>query len=348
MDIFHYAVERLEQFCFTSPDPGLVSIALYAGDSCLVKNFPAFASAHPQSETQPEPVFLIYSLTKSVIAATALRLVANGELALDTPIAQWMPQAPHARQITVRQLLQHTSGLPDYGHLSQYHQAVRQGQTPWSPAVFLAQTGAEERLLFEPGAQFAYSNIGYMLLGQLLETIRATSLSSIVQREIFQPLQLKRAFLPSTPEDLKPLALGASDYLGTSDTARHYHPGWVAHQVIAAPAREVATFYHGLLSGQLLPLDLLKTMQAPNTLPQMPGRPWRQPGYGLGLQVDSGYPPNTIYGHTGGGPGASACVCAVRLHQKTMVVVVLASHENVTRVEEMAHQLATVFLEPSE
>ena len=70
-------------------------------------------------ETAPahDALFLLYSITKPFLAAAALRLVGEGALAVDVPIARWLPAAPHAGEITLRHLLRHESGLPDYGPL---------------------------------------------------------------------------------------------------------------------------------------------------------------------------------------------------------------------------------------
>lgn len=93
--------------------------------------------------------FVVQSITKSFTAAVILRLVASGTLMLDALISEWLPDVPNASRITIRQCLQHTSGLPDYGALPGYHEAVQQGAPPWSFTEFLHRTHAEQ-LLFEP------------------------------------------------------------------------------------------------------------------------------------------------------------------------------------------------------
>ncbi|MGH7232056.1 MAG: serine hydrolase domain-containing protein, partial [Nitrospiraceae bacterium] len=93
---------------------------------------------------QVDSRFVIQSLTKSFVAVIVLRLVASGKLALDGSLSRWLPDVPNASDITIRQCLQHTSGLPDYGSLSEYHEAVRQGRDPWSFDEFLEHAHAEK------------------------------------------------------------------------------------------------------------------------------------------------------------------------------------------------------------
>ena len=130
--------------------------------------------------------FVVQSITKSFTAAVILRLVASGTLRLDAFIFEWLPYVPNAARITIRQCLQHTSGLPDYGVLPEYHEAVQQGATPWTFTEFLHRTHAKQ-LLFEPGQGWRYSNIGYMVLRRLIETVCGHSFAETVEAEVCRP-----------------------------------------------------------------------------------------------------------------------------------------------------------------
>src|SRR5438874_1429727 len=80
-----------------------------------------------------EPVFLAYSITKTFTATLVLLLREEGRLSLDDGLSRWFPRIPQADRITLRQLLNHTAGVPDYGALRSYHEAVRSSpSTPWS------------------------------------------------------------------------------------------------------------------------------------------------------------------------------------------------------------------------
>src|SRR6266508_6360878 len=96
------------------------------------------------SQAAPAPLFLAYSITKSLIAATVLKLCEEGHLRLSMVVSRWYPDLPQAAAITIDHLLNHTAGLPDYGRLPTYHAAVRNAPScPWTFQEFAAQTSAK-------------------------------------------------------------------------------------------------------------------------------------------------------------------------------------------------------------
>src|SRR5262245_34004640 len=147
----------------------------------------AEASESPQSQL----LVPWWSFAKTVIATAALVLVDRRQLALDAPVAS----APY----TLRHLLQHTSGLPDYGPNPDYHRAVAAGDPPWAIDELLQRVNAST-LLFAPGTRFSYSNIGYLLLRQLIERAADANLNDTLRTLIFDPLGIKGAFVASTAE----------------------------------------------------------------------------------------------------------------------------------------------------
>lgn len=101
--------------------------------------------------------FSAYSITKTVIATIIMRLVEDGALSLDDPLTVHMPDLPFEIPVSVRQVLNHTGGLPDYGGMAEYHRAVRDHpETPWISDEYLERT-LGGGLLFEPGQGWSYS-----------------------------------------------------------------------------------------------------------------------------------------------------------------------------------------------
>lgn len=275
-------------------------------------------------EVSPTPRMLLYSLTKTFIATAILKLVEQKRAQLDAPLATYLPSAPFAEQITLRQILRHSSGLPDYGALPQYHAAVLSSpDRPWREEEFIARTcGAG--LAYAPDKGWLYSNIGYLVLKQVIAAICQEPFARTLKTLIFDPAGLSSLTVPNSVADLNTLLPGHSTYLTAGKTSidvrGRYHPGWVAHGVIAGTASDVADFYHALLTGKILDAASLREMK--QTV-KVPGEhpPIRDPGYGLGLMADTG----AMYGHTGGGPGYHSA--AYFFEAANATVAVLANAE---------------------
>lgn len=262
-----------------------------------------------------EPCFLAYSVTKTLIAALALALQEEGRLALDDPLARFVPALEERRGVTLRRLLQHTAGVPDYAGLTAYGDAVRHTPGgPWGDEEFAAQSW-KRGLLFESGAGFAYSNPGYLLARRALERAGEASFASLVAARIAAPLGLEQTRVVETRADLRALAPGPSTLLsvdgGLRDVREAYHPGWVSHGVVASTASELARFLHALLAGRVVGAASLRELTALVPVPRgQAGGPWREPSYGLGVMADPASPLGPLFGHNGDGPGHGASAFA--------------------------------------
>src|SRR5262249_31732077 len=164
-------------------------------------------------EARDEPAFLAYSVTKTFTSVLVLKLCDEGRLSLNDRLARWYPRIDRAPNISLRQLLNHTAGIPDYGGIAAYHEGVRSGPSqPWSFERFAAET-FDKGLLFEPGHGWAYSNPGYMLVKRILEEVTGQSYRTLVAEYIARPLRLRRTFVAESIEDLATLAPGTSSLL---------------------------------------------------------------------------------------------------------------------------------------
>jgi len=231
-----------------------------------------------------------WSFTKTVLAAAALVLVDAGRLTLDRPLA--------GQRYTLRQLLQHRAGVPDYGALAAYHDAVGRVEPPWPVADLLERVDAHARGA-EPGTSWTYSNVGYLLVRQLIEHVDGKEIGEALARLVLKPLGIANAGLARTPDDL----------IGTRwGNARRYHPGWVYHGLMIGSPAVAALLLDRLLRGDLLSPSSLRAMRESFRLGEpIPGRPWQAPGYGLGLMIETTTPPRFM-GHTGRGPSSTAGV----------------------------------------
>ena len=220
-------------------------------------------------------VLPIYSLTKSFIAASIIAARVN----LESPVAHWLGShwVPRGREISVAQLLNHTSGLRDYGGTPEYAVAIESGRSPWSDEEF-AELTLRQPLLFEPGTGWSYSNPGYWLLGQILQRKVDAELGDAIQTLVGNPLGLSS------------LRLARGQFAASLPD---YPAEWVWHGTLLASANDVARF---MASPVVQPLRThLQSVGGAHS-------PWRDPHYGLGLMLE----PGERYGHNGEGPRFSA------------------------------------------
>jgi D-alanyl-D-alanine carboxypeptidase len=263
-----------------------------------------------------EAPFVIYSLTKSVISAALLALAAQRAVDLDAPLYKQTQQVRDERLAgaSVRQLMRHTAGVPDYGQLAEYHQAVRRSPSaPWSDEEFLRRAlGGGTKT--GPGLGWAYSNTGYLLLRQILD--RHGGLASFLPG-----LGFATATVAEELSDLDRAVPARSSLIGDGSlpVAGRYHPGWVGHRTLVATARELRRFWSNLPSAVTDPASLVPVDADTGGL-------FVRPSYGLGVMADPGSPIGLIIGHGGGGPGYSAAAFTAPDHGATAVV--LEAREN--------------------
>ena len=314
-------------------------LAVCAGDRAWSVGLARDGEAAPPESAR----FLTYSITKTMTAAAALRLVGQGVLDLDAPLDRWLPDFAPAGRITLAQVLMHRASLYNYGGMPKYHAAVRAGAEPWSDDEFLAFCHADQ-LFAPPGQDFSYSNIGYLLVRRVLERAAGAPFAELLRRELFAPLGLTDWSVPTRRDDLAGLHFGPSAYLGGEgaavEVAGLYHPGWVSHGVVAATALDTARLLHGLFTGGLLPPALLARMTAAEPVSgSMRGRPWVEPGYGLGLMVELDPQAGPCWGHTGGGPGCTPAAYHVP-GAKPLTVAVFTDGEDGGQAEWMVWEAA--------
>ncbi|HRL26461.1 MAG TPA: serine hydrolase domain-containing protein [Alcaligenes sp.] len=151
--------------------------------------------------------FNLASLSKQFTALAVLLLVADGRVDLDQPLGAYLESLPgELGRPSIRQVLQHTGGLPDY--IDPLYKAGRGSETA-TVADTLAVLAAAPTLRFEPGVRFEYSNTGYFLLAQLVERVSGQSLAVFSQRYIFGPLGMTQtAIVDRYPAALPRLARG--------------------------------------------------------------------------------------------------------------------------------------------
>jgi D-alanyl-D-alanine carboxypeptidase len=263
-----------------------------------------------------------WSFTKTVLAAAALVLVDAGRLTLDAPLA--------GRRYTLRQLLQHRAGVPDYGSLDAYHDAVARGRSPWPVGKLLAQVYSHAPR-FEPGTSWMYSNVGYLFVRQLIEHATGEEIGEALSHLVLTPLGIAHAGFARTPEELVGTRWG---------NAGNYRPGWVYHGLMVGSPAAAALLLDRLLRGDLLSSASLRAMRESFRLnAPIPGRPWQAPGYGLGLMIET-TAPQSFMGHTGQGPSSTGAVYHFPARASSVTAAAFAPVHDQGLVEQRVVEIA--------
>jgi D-alanyl-D-alanine carboxypeptidase len=147
----------------------------------------------------PATTLMAYSMSKTLTAVAVLRLVAAGRVGLDDPVSRYVDSLPYAG-VTIRQLLAHTSGIPNPIPLRWVHLAARHDSFD-ERAALTAVLRRYPRLSFPPGTKYAYSNIGYWLLGPVVERASGRPFTSYVEEQVLAPLGIAPSELGYTIPD---------------------------------------------------------------------------------------------------------------------------------------------------
>lgn len=288
--------------------------------------------------------FRIGSATKNFVATTVLMLVAEGGIGLEDRVADHLPEFGLDRRITVRMLLQHTSGV--FNHTGEVHEdgTFAPGIT-WSgrewvedrfrtyPPEELVRLALSEPSRFEPGTGWSYANTNYVLARLLVERVTGRSLAEETRRLILGPLGLTGTVVPTTQTEVpEPHAHAYYRYEEegrerTVDVTRQ-NPSWISSGGdMVSTTRDLHTYFSALMGGRLLPPELLAQMRTPE----------EKVGYGLGVFVQE-TDGRTLFHHNGGIAGSAALMYATADGGSTLTA-------SLTYVDDAGLSLAQTFQE---
>ena len=247
----------------------------------------------------------IGSNTKTFVAVVVMQLVQEGKVGLDEPIETYLPglikgEGIDGSRITVRQLLQHTSGLPEYTDTTPGRSDIFQIKDHYIPPRDLLDTALGKPAAFEPGAQWKYTNTNYIVLGMLIERVSQRPVGEQIDERIVKKLGLSHTYFP---------APGEEKIRGTHPQGYHLSAGgkleditemdpawaWAAGAMVSTPS-ELNTFFQAVLDGRLLTQASIDEMKKGVDVDssELPGAV-----YGLGLIGRSLSCGGTAWGHGG-------------------------------------------------
>lgn len=260
--------------------------------------------------TRPGLRHRVGSVTKSFTSVAVLQQSAKGRIQLDRPVGDYLPEllpGERGRKVTVRMLMNHTSGIQDY--IEEAFPSLKENSTrslddfryrTIAPAR-LIRYGVDAPQLFEPGTDWSYSNTNYLLLGELLRKVTGQDPEQVITQNVIRKAGLKDTWFPGTdPRIQGPHSKLYENFGGLIDPPRDYSEynmtmAGTAGALIST-TQDLAVFYRALLQGDLLPAAQLREMRT--TVPVRDGSGAVVMGYGLGIYtVDTSCGP--VWGHDG-------------------------------------------------
>ena len=237
--------------------PGL-SVAVVFADGSEWSGQTGVGVLAPKAPLTADTLFSVGSITKTFTGALALRLAERGVIGLDDPLSKYLPDYPNGAKITLRELLDHTSGIADIFDPGPYKSIGANRSATWTAEKTLALIG---KPYFAPGAGYHYSTTNYVILGQVLEAATGQTMAAMVRSEFLTPLRLSHTYLQWEESPEGTLAHG---YLGPVGSPKDVSTGQSmlpfvsvatasgAGGGIASTASDLAAWGAALYGGELL------------------------------------------------------------------------------------------------
>jgi len=310
--------------------PG-IAISVVRQKNILFRGAKGLASIELRSAMRPESVFRIGSITKTITAATVLNLVANHQLSLDDRLSRFYPDFPNAGDISISQLLEHTSGISDNWEANPMEKM---------DTTKLLRHLQSQPLDFKPGTEWRYSNSGYMMLGAVIEILTKKPWNVEFQEKTLGPLGLSNTYFAPDSQIISNRADGYSeDEAGITVRAPYTSmsgPG--AAGALSSTIDDISKFIQSIMDGAFLPTHFRKLMISERRTLSGQSFPY---GYGvmtgdlLGAQVIE---------HNGGIEGFASHWMYLP-EQKVTIVVLTNSDAGFVNPRSLAHRIGAMVLD---
>ncbi|KAA0745132.1 class A beta-lactamase-related serine hydrolase [Bacillus sp. AY3-1] len=245
-----------------------------------------------------DSAFRIGSTTKTFVATVVLQLAGEKKLSLDDTVEKWLPglikgKGYNGSKITIRQLLNHTSGIADYLTPDLKEKLIENPSENYTAEQLISRA-----LQLEPVKGWSYSNTNMVIIGLLIQKVTGESYAEQIQKRIIDPLSLKETVLPGSSMDIP--KKNARGYLNTGDKLVDitlFNPSFAnASGEMISTGEDMTTFFRALLGGKLLTPEMQKEMVT-HTVDTPLGK------YGLGIHATKLPDGTEVWGHGGGIPG---------------------------------------------
>ena len=307
--------------------PGASVMVIQDGEPVVARGY-GLAYLDNETPVTPDTSFRLASITKQFTATAVLMLVEDGALSLDDSIREYFPELPgFADEVTIRHLLQHTSGIEDYEPIygDQFPQQVRD-----TGVVHII--GTTEGTYFTPGTEYRYSNSGYAILAVLVERLSGRTFAEFLDTDIFKPLGMDRTL--AYEKDISTVPDRAYGYRITDEGIEFAdQSAWSAvlgDGGVYTSVNELLKWDAALYDGGLLSADLRQASLTPGL-----------ENYGFGFRIDE-YRGHRRIHHSGSTSGFRNFMAQFPDERLTVIVLTNRAEPDVA---PLAEQIADLFLD---
>jgi CubicO group peptidase (beta-lactamase class C family) len=308
-------VDSLMEATYADSEPGAVILISIDGNPVFRRAY-GMANLEMDVPLSPDHVFAIGSISKQFTAVALLQLAEDGKLLLDDPVTKYLPDYnTHGELITIRHLLNHTSGITSFTELDTFAQIVNKDLGKQETLNLFM----DEPLLFEPGTDWSYSNSGYSVAGLIAEKVSGMSLEAYLKLFVFRRLAMKQSGMGSNDRSIPGFVTGYTANNNGYYPAREFSWTWpFAAGAVVSSVDDLMKWDHALYSDKLLGEAMRKDAFTGSLLAD--GTPTH---YGLGWGVST-YKDYTFIRHGGAINGFLSD--AIRIPELKMYMVVLSNN----------------------
>jgi D-alanyl-D-alanine carboxypeptidase len=236
------------------------------------------ARLEPAEAARADMAYSVGSISKQFTATAMLMLQEDGKVSIDDHVSRWLPDLTRANEVTIRELLSHTSGYQDYWPQDYVMPSMLKPTT----TQYILDTWAKKPLDYEPGTRYQYSNTGYVIAGAIIEKASGMPLLQFLRERVFKPLGMESIIdvnMGKLPADAP---TGYMRYaLGPLRPAPKEGPGWLfAAGELAMTASDLAKWDIGMIDQKLLKPESYREMQT-----EVRRKDGLGVGYGLGVGI---------------------------------------------------------------
>jgi len=286
-------IDKLFTEVYSKDAPG-VSVLIAKGDQILYERQLGLANVENGVAIDSSSLFSVGSITKQFTVAAILQLEAQHKLQLTEQVIKYLPKiAEVIPEVTIEQLVNHTSGVPDYPRIKAIRKLIRNEPT----VTTIIEMALREHLVFKPGTDYQYSNTGYLLLGKIIEAVSGQTYEAYLQQHIFLPAGMKESrvmrFTMVRPQKTTPYT--NDDDLGLLKVIPNAY-SYAAGGLWSNP-KELLNWMQALRAGEVIPPTSLSRMFPTNETLEQP------PYFGWEVNEVAG---QRCYEHSGFEPGFKA------------------------------------------